>query len=74
MLMPISFAKEGEQVSVMNILIKDNTGKKLREMGLASGNVVEIIKNDGDSVIVGIGESRLALDLTLARKIMVSGI
>ncbi|SHH94471.1 ferrous iron transport protein A [Clostridium collagenovorans DSM 3089] len=71
MLIPINFAKEGEVVTIDNILIRDNTGKKLREMGLASGNKIEVVKNDGSSVIIGIGESRLALDMGVARKIIV---
>ncbi|SHE33562.1 FeoA family protein [Clostridium fallax] len=71
MIMPVAFIEEGKSVIVNNIIMSEAMGKKLREMGIAHGSSIDIIKNDGVSVILGVSGSRLALDMSMARKIMV---
>lgn len=72
MLMPMSQATEGNIVEVKGVSIKEAMGKRLGELGIISGNKVKIIKNDGRSLIVGIDESRFALDKSIARNIMIA--
>lgn len=70
-MLPVSFVEEGKNVTINNILINETMGKKLREMGLIKGSNIEVVKNDGASIIINVSGSRLALGMAMARKIMV---
>jgi len=72
MILPMNMATEGKEVEVKAVSLKDDTGKRLRELGIISGNKVKIVKNDGRNLIISIQESRFALDLDAARHIMIS--
>lgn len=74
MTMPISFVEEGKKAKVNTILMNENMGKKLREMGIVSGCEIQVVKNDGASIILGLSGSRLALGMAIAQKIMVEAI
>ena len=69
--MPINFAKTGEKVEIVNTIAGKQMDKKLMEMGLNTGSKVDIIKNDGGSLILGIGGSKLAIGQGMGHKIMV---
>ena len=72
-LMPLPLAKAGEMVVVKEILGGKNARFRLASMGLRSGDLLEIINNNGlGRLIVGHGSTRLALGLGFAQKIMVS--
>lgn len=70
-MIPIKFVKEGESVKIIKLALSEEFAKRMREIGLVSGNKVTVIKNDGKCIIISIGESRFALDNSLAGKIMV---
>lgn len=72
MILPMNMAVEGKEVEVKAVSLKDDTGKRLRELGIISGNKVKIVKNDGRNLIISIQESRFALDLDAAKQIMIS--
>lgn len=46
-------------------------GKKIKEMGFNVGADVEVVKNDGASLIVGIQGLRVAISRGMAQKIIV---
>jgi ferrous iron transport protein A len=71
MILPMNLADEGKEVEVKSISMKEGLGKRLGELGIVSGNKIKIIKNDGRSLIVAIEESRFALDLNIAKNIMI---
>ena len=72
-LMPLPLAKAGEMVVVKEVSGGKNARLRLASMGLRSGDVLEIINNNGlGRLIVGHGSTRLALGFGLAQKIMVS--
>ena len=56
------------------MLINDSLGKRLMEIGISKGNIIDVIKNDTTGLIISISGSRLALDKTLANKIFVKEI
>ncbi|MDZ4993380.1 ferrous iron transport protein A [Clostridium perfringens] len=70
-MMPMALAKCGSSIQIEKILIDDSLGKRLREIGISTGNTIDIIKNDSTGLIISISGSRLALDKTLASKIFV---
>lgn len=73
-MVPMAFVNSGKNMNVKRIMIVGDMGKKIREMGVVEDNMIQMIKNDGMSIIVGINGSRLALDKNMARKIIVDEI
>ncbi|WWU65747.1 FeoA domain-containing protein [Clostridium baratii] len=69
--MPISFVTEGKSVKIKNIQMSEKMGKKIKEMGFNVGADVEVVKNDGAFLIVGIQGLRVAISRGMAQKIIV---
>ena len=59
--MPMSFAPIGSTVEIVTILMGQTLNKKLMEMGLNTGSQIQIVKNDGGQLILGVAGSKLAL-------------
>lgn len=70
-MMPMNFVKEGENIRVKKIMMGDNESKRLMEMGLTNNNIIKVIQNTGTSLIITIAGTKLGVDVTAARKIMV---
>ena len=66
-----SFVTEGKSVKIKNIQMSEKMGKKIKEMGFNVGADVEVVKNDGASLIVGIQGLRVAISRGMAQKIIV---
>ncbi|GAA0118262.1 FeoA family protein [Clostridium perfringens] len=73
-MIPMSLTKEGSSIQIERMLIDDSLGKRLMEIGISKGNIIDVIKNDTTGLIISISGSRLALDKTLANKIFVKEI
>ena len=67
--MPLSFFKAGESVRVMRVGGADATRKHLGSLGFSAGTIVRVIEDADGGKIVGIHDSRLALNDDLARRI-----
>jgi ferrous iron transport protein A len=67
--MPLSFFKSGESARVMHVGGADATRKHLGSLGFSAGTVVRVIEDTEGGKIVGVHESRLALNDELARRI-----
>ena len=50
------------------------TATRAEEMGLRVGKMVEVLKNDGNLLLLMIDESRVAIDRRMARTITVKGV
>lgn len=72
--MPMSFAPIGSTVEIVTILMGQSLNKKLMEMGLNTGSQIQIVKNDGGQLILGVAGSKLALGQGMGQKIMVKPI
>lgn len=70
-MMPMNFVKEGENIRVKRIMMSDSESKRLMEMGLTNSNIIKVIQNTGTSLIISIAGTKLGIDITAARKIMV---
>jgi Fur family transcriptional regulator, ferric uptake regulator len=72
-LMPLSSAKAGEEVYIRDVTGGSDLRSRLTSMGFRTGNRLEIINNDGmGKLIVGCGDSRIAIGRGMAEKIIVS--
>ncbi len=69
--MPITMAKTGEIVVVKRITGKDEIRQHLAELGIVVEEKVKIVSEVGGNVILQVKESRIALDKTMANRIMI---
>lgn len=70
--MPLNFVSIGKYAEVNSVMGGEMMCKKLMEMGVNKGSLIEIVKNDSGPLIIKIGETRLALGRGMAQKVMVS--
>lgn len=69
--MPIVVAPIGKTLRVIKILADEKTKKHLESLGITIDSSVKILSESGGSIIMAIKDGRLALDKSLATKIMV---
>ena len=70
-MMPLTMAKTGETVTVGRITGRDEVRQHLAELGFVVGSNVTVVNEVGGNVIVQVKDSRVALDRTMANRIMV---
>ena len=70
-MMPLTMAKTGETVTVGRIIGRDEVRQHLAELGFVVGSDVTVVSEVGGNVIVQVKDSRVALDRTMANRIMV---
>lgn len=71
MTMPLNAIGIGKSVEISNLQGGEIMCKKLMEMGMNTGAVIEIVKNDLGALIVKVGETRLVLGRGMAQKVLV---
>jgi ferrous iron transport protein A len=69
--MPLSMIKAGERARVLNVSGADTVRKHLGSLGVVAGAVVAVHQVMGGNMIIGVHDSRLAINDDLARRIMV---
>jgi ferrous iron transport protein A len=70
-MMPLTMAKAGDTVTIRKITGKDEVRLHLAELGFVVDSQVTIVNEIAGNLIVQVKESRLALDKTMANRIMV---
>ena len=70
-MMPLTMAKAGETVTIRKITGKDEVRLHLAELGFVVDSQVTIVNEIAGKLIVEVKESRLALDKTMANRIMI---
>ena len=70
-MMPLTMAKAGETVTIRKITGKDEVRLHLAELGFVVDGQVTIVNEIAGNLIVQVKESRLALDKTMANRIMI---
>lgn len=71
--LPLSFASRGERVVVREIRGGDKIKRRLTDLGVTVGLEIEVMNNDG-TMLIAARDSRVALGMGMAAKIMVSHI
>ena len=69
--MPLTVAKPGETVRVVKVGGLEQTHRHLEEMGFVPDTGVTVVNKIGENMILQVHDSRIALDGSLAKKIMV---
>ena len=70
-MMPLTMAKAGETVTIHKITGKDEVRLHLAELGFVVGSDVTVVNEIAGNLIVQVKESRLALDKTMANRILI---
>ena len=69
-MLPLPIAQEGEAVTIKKITGNDATRLHLAEMGFTVGTKITVITRMGGNMILQVRDSRVALDESMARRIM----
>lgn len=71
-LFPLAMAQEGETVKIQSLNGGKNMEARLTSMGLNVGSELLVSQRQGGNLVVIRGETRLALGMGIAHKIMVA--
>ena len=69
--MPLTMAKPGETVTILKITGKDEVRQHLAELGFVVDGSVTVVSEIAGNLILQVKESRIALDRTLANRVMI---
>ena len=69
--MPLTMAKSGETVTIRKITGKDEVRQHLAELGFVVDGSVTVVSEIAGNLILQVKESRIALDRTLANRMMI---
>ena len=69
--MPVTMAQPGDVSTIVRITGNDKTRAHLHELGLVENDSVIVIAKTGGNVILKVKDCRIALDMSMAGRIMV---
>ena len=70
-MMPLTVAKTGETVTIRKITGKDEVRQHLAESGFVVDSDVTVVSAIAGNLILQVKDSRIALDKTMANRIMI---
>ena len=70
-MMPLTMASPGETVTIGKISGKDEVRQHLAELGFVVDSSITVVSQIGGNLIVQVKDSRVALDKTMANRIMI---
>ena len=69
--MPVTMADPGKVMTIERITGNDKVRAHLHELGFVENHDVTVINKIGENMILKVKESRIALDMSMARRIMI---
>jgi ferrous iron transport protein A len=69
-MMPITMADNGDTIRIRKITGPDAVRQRLAELGFVADGEVTVVNKIGGNLIVQVKESRIALDKSMATRIM----
>ena len=70
-MIPLTMAKPGEPVVIRKITGKDELRRHLAELGFVVDETVTVVSEMGGNLILQVKDSRIALDRTMANRVMI---
>lgn len=70
-MMPLAMARVGEKGIIQKITGKDEVRQHLAELGFVVGGEVTVVSEIGGNMIISVKDSRIALDRSMASRIMI---
>lgn len=69
--MPLMLANKGNELSIKKITGNDETRRFLNSLGFVAGEMITIVSELGGNLIIKVKGARVALDKSMASRIMV---
>ena len=69
--MPLTMSKAGDTVTIQKIAGKDEVRQHLAELGFVVDSDVTVVSEIAGNLILQVKDSRIALDRTMANRIMI---
>ncbi len=69
--MPLGMARAGDVNIIRRITGKDEVRQRLAELGFVVGEEVTVVSENGGNLILSIKDSRVALDKSMAMRVIV---
>lgn len=73
-MMPLTFAKIGENIKIKRVGGKDEVKRHLNSLGFVEGNTICIVNEMAGNFIIGVKDSRVAISKEMANRIVVENI
>ena len=70
--MPIGLAPVNTEMKVVKVLADEKTKKHLESLGILVNSLITVISSVNGGVVVAVKDGRLALDRSIASKILVA--
>ena len=70
--MPIGLAPINTEMRVVRVLVDDKTKKHLESLGILVNSLITVISSVNGGVVIAVKDGRLALDRSIASKILVA--
>ncbi|WP_177562551.1 FeoA domain-containing protein [Allofournierella sp.] len=70
-MMPLTMAKPGETVTIRKVTGRDEVRQHLAELGFVADGTVTVVSELAGNLILQVKDSRIALDHTLANRVMI---
>ena len=70
-MMPLTMAKPGETVTIRKVTGRDEVRQHLAELGFVVDESVTVISEMAGNLILQVKDSRVAVDRTMANRIMI---
>ncbi len=70
-MMPLTMAKPGERATILKITGKDEVRQHLAELGFVVDSEIMVVNQIAGNLIVQVKDSRVALDRSMANRIMI---
>ena len=70
-MMPLTMAKTGDTVTIRKITGRDEVRQHLAELGFVVDSDVTVVSEIAGNLILQVKDSRIALDMTMANRIMI---
>ena len=70
-MMPLTMAKTGDTVTIRKITGRDEVRQHLAELGFVVDSDVTVVSEIAGNLILQVKDSRIALDRTMANRIMI---
>ena len=70
--MPIALAPTNKEMKVVKILAEEKTKKHLESLGILVGSSLVVVSSVNGGVVAAVKDGRLALDRSVASKILVA--
>ena len=70
-MMPLTMAKQGETVTIRKVTGRDEVRQHLAELGFVVDGTVTVVSEMAGNLILQVKDSRIALDRTLANRVMI---